>query len=76
MATGAGVCALLHAMMKFAAGPEAAVRYAALPTPALVANYLPGFRAGALAARAGPADFLPFHPPVASPRRAVPTALC
>jgi hypothetical protein len=47
VAYGAGVCALLLAMMKFAAGPQAAVRYAALSTLALVANYLPGFWAGA-----------------------------
>lgn len=41
VAYGAGLCALILAMMKLAAGPGAAVRYAALSTFALLANYLP-----------------------------------
>lgn len=71
VAYGAGVCALLLAMMKFAAGPQAAVRYAALSTLALVANYLPGFWAGALAARLGYADYFAFALLLAIPGLAV-----
>jgi multisubunit Na+/H+ antiporter MnhF subunit len=71
VAYGAGVCALLLAMMKFAAGPQAAVRYAALSTLALVANYLPGFWAGALAARLGYADYFAFALLLALPGLAV-----
>lgn len=52
-AYGAGVCALLLAMMKMAAGAEAATRYAMLSTIALVAAYLPGLWAGALAKHFG-----------------------
>jgi PAT family beta-lactamase induction signal transducer AmpG len=48
LAYGAGLCALLLAMMKLASGPGAAVRYAALSTFALLANYLPGLWAGRL----------------------------
>ena len=71
VAYGAGVCALLLAMMKFAAGPQAAVRYAALSTLALVANYLPGFWAGALATRLGYADYFAFALLLALPGLAV-----
>lgn len=60
IAYGAGVCALLLAMMKLAAGPQAAVRYAALSTLALIANYLPGFWAGNLAERLGYAHYFAF----------------
>ena len=57
LAYGAGVCALLLAMMKVAEGPHAAVRYAALSTVALIGAYLPGLWAGALAQRLGYADY-------------------
>lgn len=53
LAYGAGLCALILAMMKVASGPAAPVRYAALSTCALLANYLPGLWAGALATRFG-----------------------
>lgn len=49
IAYGAGVCALLLAMMKVAAGPHAAVRYATLSTVALMGAYLPGLWAGTAA---------------------------
>ena len=48
LAFGAGLCALILAMMKLAAGPQAAVRYALLSTLSLVAVYLPGLWAGKL----------------------------
>ena len=48
LAFGAGLCALILAMMKLAAGAEAAVRYALLSTLSLVAVYLPGLWAGKL----------------------------
>jgi len=54
---GAGLCALILAMMKLASGPGAAVRYAALSTFALLANYLPGLWAGHLAERLGYAQY-------------------
>ncbi len=57
IAYGAGVCALLLAMMKVAEGPHAAVRYAALSTLALIGAYLPGLWAGALAQRFGYGDY-------------------
>lgn len=57
LAYGAGLCALILAMMKVAAGPAAAVRYAALSTCALLANYLPGLWAGGLAMRFGYAHY-------------------
>ena len=57
LAYGAGVCALLLAMMKVAEGPHAAVRYAALSTLALIGAYLPGLWAGALAQGLGYADY-------------------
>jgi len=47
-AFGAGLCALILAMMKLAAGPQAAVRYALLSTLSLIAVYLPGLWAGKL----------------------------
>lgn len=59
-AYGAGVCALLLAMMKLAEGTEAAVRYALLSTIALVAGYLPGLWAGALAKEFGYAHYFLF----------------
>ncbi len=57
LAYGAGLCALLLSMMKVAAGPSAAVRYAALSTFALLANYLPGLWAGTLATQFGYAHY-------------------
>jgi PAT family beta-lactamase induction signal transducer AmpG len=53
VAYGAGVCALLLAMMKVAAGPHAAVRYATLSTVALIGAYLPGLWAGSAAQALG-----------------------
>jgi PAT family beta-lactamase induction signal transducer AmpG len=67
VAYGAGLCALILAMMKLAAGPGAAVRYAALSTFALLANYLPGFWAGALAERLGYAHYFLFALSLALP---------
>ena len=67
VAYGAGLCALILAMMKLAAGPGAAVRYAALSTFALLANYLPGFWAGALAERLGYAQYFLFALSLAIP---------
>lgn len=67
VAYGAGLCALVLAMMKLAAGPGAAVRYAALSTVALLANYLPGFWAGALAERLGYARYFLFALALAVP---------
>ena len=67
VAYGAGLCALILAMMKLAAGPGAAVRYAALSTFALLANYLPGFWAGALAERLGYAHYFLFALSLAIP---------
>jgi PAT family beta-lactamase induction signal transducer AmpG len=66
-AYGAGVCALLLAMMKMAAGPEAATRYALLSTVALVAAYLPGLWAGALAQQLGYAHYFLFALALAVP---------
>jgi PAT family beta-lactamase induction signal transducer AmpG len=67
VAYGAGLCALILAMMKLAAGPGAAVRYAALSTFALLANYVPGFWAGALAERLGYAHYFLFALSLAVP---------
>jgi hypothetical protein len=67
VAYGAGVCALLLAMMELAAGPHAAIRYAMLSTIALAANYLPGLWAGALAERLGYADYFAFALSLAVP---------
>lgn len=66
-AYGAGLCALLLAMMKLASGPGAAVRYAALSTFALLANYLPGLWAGALSDRLGYAHYFLFALSLAIP---------
>jgi PAT family beta-lactamase induction signal transducer AmpG len=66
-AYGAGVCALLLAMMKMAAGAEAATRYALLSTIALVASYLPGLWAGALAQEWGYAHYFLFALALAVP---------
>jgi PAT family beta-lactamase induction signal transducer AmpG len=60
LAYGAGLCALLLAMMKVASGPGAGVRYAALSTCALLANYLPGLWAGHLAEKLGYAQYFLF----------------
>lgn len=60
LAYGAGLCALILAMMKLASGPGAAVRYAALSTFALLANYLPGLWAGHLSDRLGYAHYFMF----------------
>lgn len=57
VAYGAGVCALLLSMMRLAEGPHAAVRYATLSTFALLAAYLPGMWAGALAQQLGYAGY-------------------
>jgi PAT family beta-lactamase induction signal transducer AmpG len=67
IAYGAGLCALILAMMKLAAGPGAAVRYAALSTFALLANYLPGLWAGTLAERLGYAHYFLFALSLAIP---------
>jgi len=67
VAYGAGLCALILAMMKLAAGPGAAVRYAALSTFALLANYLPGLWAGHLAERLGYAQYFLFALSLAIP---------
>lgn len=57
IAYGAGLCALVLSMMRLAEGPHAAVRYATLSSFALLAVYLPGMWAGALAERLGYADY-------------------
>jgi len=57
VAYGAGVCALLLAMMRLAEGPDAPVRYATLSTCAIGAAYLPGMWAGALADHFGYAGY-------------------
>jgi PAT family beta-lactamase induction signal transducer AmpG len=67
LAYGAGLCALLLAMMKLASGPGAAVRYAALSTFALLANYLPGLWAGSLSDRLGYAHYFLFALSLAIP---------
>jgi len=67
LAYGAGLCALILAMMKLASGPGAAVRYAALSTFALLANYLPGLWAGHLSDRLGYAQYFLFALSLAIP---------
>lgn len=67
IAYGAGLCALILAMMKVAAGPGAAVRYAALSTFALLAYYLPGLWAGTLAEKLGYARYFLFALSLAIP---------
>lgn len=67
LAYGAGLCALLLAMMKLASGPGAAVRYAALSTFALLANYLPGLWAGSLSDQLGYAQYFMFALSLAIP---------
>ena len=67
VAYGAGLCALILAMMKLASGPGAAVRYAALSTFALLANYLPGLWAGELAEKLGYAQYFLFALSLAVP---------
>jgi PAT family beta-lactamase induction signal transducer AmpG len=66
-AYGAGFCALLLAMMKVAAGQGAAVRYAALSTLSLFANYFPGLWAGTLAEKLGYARYFLFALSLAIP---------
>ena len=66
-AYGAGVCALLLAMMKMASGEEAATRYALLSTIALLASYFPGLWAGALAQHLGYAHYFLFALALAVP---------
>jgi PAT family beta-lactamase induction signal transducer AmpG len=66
-AYGAGVCALLLAMMKMAAGEEAATRYALLSTIALIAGYVPGLWAGALSEKLGYAHYFLFALALAIP---------
>lgn len=67
LAYGAGLCALLLAMMKLASGPGAAIRYAALSTFALLANYLPGLWAGSLSDKLGYAHYFLFALSLALP---------
>lgn len=67
LAYGAGLCALLLAMMKLASGPGAAIRYAALSTFALLANYLPGLWAGSLSDQLGYAHYFLFALSLALP---------
>ena len=67
LAYGAGLCALLLAMMKLASGPGAAIRYAALSTFALLANYLPGLWAGSLSDTLGYAHYFLFALSLALP---------
>jgi len=67
LAYGAGLCALILAMMKLASGPGAAIRYAALSTFALLANYLPGLWAGRLSDRLGYAHYFLFALSLAIP---------
>jgi len=67
LAYGAGMCALLLAMMKLASGPGAAIRYAALSTFALLANYLPGLWAGSLSDSLGYAHYFLFALSLAIP---------
>ena len=67
LAYGAGLCALLLAMMKLASGPGAAIRYAALSTFALLANYLPGLWAGSLSDSLGYAHYFLFALSLALP---------
>lgn len=67
LAYGAGLCALLLAMMKLASGPGAAIRYAALSTIALLANYLPGLWAGSLSDTLGYARYFLFALSLAAP---------
>jgi PAT family beta-lactamase induction signal transducer AmpG len=64
---GAGLCALILAMMKLASGPGAAVRYAALSTFALLANYLPGLWAGSLSDHLGYGHYFLFALSLAIP---------
>lgn len=66
-AYGAGVCALLLAMMKMAEGEEAATRYALLSTIALIAGFVPGLWAGALSEKLGYAHYFLFALALAIP---------
>jgi PAT family beta-lactamase induction signal transducer AmpG len=59
-AYGAGLCALILAMMKMAEGEEAATRYALLSTIALIAGFVPGLWAGALSEKLGYAHYFLF----------------
>jgi PAT family beta-lactamase induction signal transducer AmpG len=53
IAFGAGICALLLAMMQVANGKHAAVRYALLSTIAVLSVYIPGLWAGSLSDKLG-----------------------
>ena len=53
IAFGAGICALILAMMQVASGAHAAVRYALLSTIAVITVYVPGLWAGALSDQLG-----------------------
>ncbi len=67
LAYGAGFCALILAMMKVAAGPSAAIRYALLSTFSLLAVYLPGLWAGFLSDKLGYAHYFLFALSLAIP---------
>ncbi len=53
IAFGAGICALILAMMQVAKGAHAAVRYALLSTIAILSVYIPGLWAGSLSDQLG-----------------------
>lgn len=67
VAFGAGVCALLLAMMRVASGPHAAVRYAILSSLAVLSVYIPGLWAGALSDRLGYSAYFIFSISLAIP---------
>lgn len=67
VAFGAGVCALLLAMMRVASGPHAAVRYAILSSLAVISVYVPGLWAGALSERLGYSGYFIFSITLAIP---------
>lgn len=71
IAFGAGVCALILAMMKVAAGPQSSVRYALLSALALISVYLPGLWAGALSNHLGYGGYFVFAGILAIPGIAV-----
>jgi PAT family beta-lactamase induction signal transducer AmpG len=67
VAFGAGVCALLLAMMRVASGAHAAVRYAILSSLAVLSVYIPGLWAGALSERLGYSGYFVFSIALAIP---------
>lgn len=67
VAFGAGVCALLLAMMRVASGAHAAVRYAILSSLAVISVYVPGLWAGALSERLGYSGYFIFSITLAIP---------